>query len=95
MNTYKGAVYQQAVSAVTNIDSGNYNDAGYTTYGYEYWSNPSRRQDGYITWYSEGQQTWKITPDAVGPDNIARISGRIIPEEPMVGLSRFIPFYPR
>jgi hypothetical protein len=87
-----GAQYQQAVSAVSNIDSSNYGGTGYTTYGYEYWSNPSRRQDGYITWYSEGQQTWKITPDAVGPDSTARISGRIIPEEPMVGLLQSLHF---
>lgn len=85
-NTYKGSVYQQAISAVSNIDSGNYNNNGYATYGYEYWSNPSRRQDGYITWYSEGQETWTITPNSVGADSTARISGRLIPEEPMVGL---------
>lgn len=90
-NSYKGAQFQQAVSAVTDIDSSNYNDAGYATYGYEYWSNPSRRQEGYITWYSEGQQTWKITPDAVGPDNVARINGRIIPEEPMVSPPSYQP----
>ena len=94
INSYKGAQYQQAVSAVSYIDSNNYNDNAYTTYGYEYWSNPSRRQEGYITWYSEGQQTWKITPDAIGPDNVARINGRIIPEEPMVGLPAISLFYP-
>lgn len=93
INSYKGGEYQQAVSAVTSIDSDNYNNTAYATYGYEYWSNPSHRKDGYIAWFSEGQETWKITTDSVGPDSIARISGRIIPEEPMVGLSSISLFH--
>ena len=91
VNTYKGGPFQQAVSAVSNIDSNYYNGSAYTTYGYEYWSNPSRREEGYITWYSEGQQTWKVTPDTVGADSTARISERLIPEEPMVGFSLIDP----
>jgi beta-glucanase (GH16 family) len=87
INSYKGGAFQQAVSGVSAIDSDNYNNNAYTTYGYEYWSNPSRRKEGYITWFSQGKQTWKITTDTVGPDSTARISERIIPEEPMVGLS--------
>lgn len=90
-NTYMGGQYQQAVSAVTDVGSNYYNDVAYTTYGYEWWSDPSNRDQGYITWYAEGQQTWKMTPDAVGPDSTARISGRLIPEEPMVGLSHLCP----
>lgn len=93
-NTYKGSEYQQAISAVSGIDSGNYGGNGYTTYGFEYWSDPSRRQDGYITWYSEGQKTWTVTPDTVGADSTARISGRLIPEEPMVSLFSTAPFHP-
>ena len=79
-------MFQQAVSGVSYINSQNYNNAGYATYGYEYWSNPSHRGDGYITWFSEGKQTWKVTHNAVGADSTARISERIIPEEPMVRL---------
>jgi beta-glucanase (GH16 family) len=86
VNSYKGGPFQQAVSAVSNIGSQNYNNAAYATYGYEYWSDPSHRSDGYITWFSEGKQTWRITPDSVGADDTARISERIIPEEPMVSL---------
>ena len=78
-------MFQQAVSAVSSISNQNYNNTAYATYGYEYWSNPSHRGEGYITWFSEGKETWKITPDAVGADGTARISDRIIPEEPMVG----------
>jgi hypothetical protein len=85
LNSYKGGVYQQAVSAVSYIDNSHYNDASYTTYGYELWSDQSNRNNGYITWYSQGQQTWTVTAASVGPDPISQISQRIIPEEPMVG----------
>ncbi|KAH8104849.1 glycoside hydrolase family 16 protein [Cristinia sonorae] len=82
-NDYKGGVYQQAISAVTTIDSNNYNDQGYATYGYEWWSDPKHRDDGYITWFSEGQKTWTMTAATIGPDETAQISARIVPEEPM------------
>lgn len=84
LNSYKGAVYQQAVSAVTDVDSQNYNGQNYATYGFEYWSNPSDRATGYITWYSQSAQTWKVTSATVGPDPISEVSARLIPEEPMV-----------
>jgi beta-glucanase (GH16 family) len=83
LNTYKGAVYQQALSAVTDVDSQNYAGQDYATYGFEYWSNPSNRATGYITWYSQSAQTWKITSASVGPDSISEVSSRLIPEEPM------------
>lgn len=83
LNTYTGGVYQQAISAVTPIDSGNYGGNGFATYGFEYWSNPNDRDSGYVTWYSEGQPAWTITATSIGPDSIVDISSRIIPEEPM------------
>ncbi|KAI0632505.1 glycoside hydrolase family 16 protein [Trametes polyzona] len=82
-NSYKGAQYQQAISAVTYIDSANYNDQGYATYGYEWWSDPSDRDSGYITWYSEGQPSWTMTAATIGPDTNTEISARLVPEEPM------------
>jgi beta-glucanase (GH16 family) len=82
-NSYKGGVYQQAASAITYIDSANYNGQGYAKYAYEWWSNPSNRPEGYIQWYSEGQETWKITAASIGADSTAEISSRLIPEEPM------------
>lgn len=83
-NSYHGGQYQQAVSAVSDISSANYNGSGFTTYGYEWWSDPNHRSDGYIQWYSEGQQTWKITPTSLEGDQSSQINSRIIPEEPMV-----------
>jgi len=90
LNVYKGAVYQQAVSAVTDIDSQNYGGQHYATYGFEYWSNPNNRASGYITWYSQSAQTWKVTSASLGPDSISEVSSRLIPEEPMVSSLIFV-----
>ena len=84
LNSYTGAVYQQALSAVSFVNSQYYNGQSYATYGFEYWSNPNNRPSGYITWYSESAQTWKVTAASVGPDSISEVSSRLIPEEPMV-----------
>ncbi|KAH7885230.1 glycoside hydrolase family 16 protein [Phlebopus sp. FC_14] len=83
LNTYTGGPYQQALSALTYIDSSNYAGQHYASYGFEWWSNPSDRSSGYITWYSESAQTWKITSASLAGDTTSQISNRLIPEEPM------------
>jgi beta-glucanase (GH16 family) len=83
LNLYKGGVFQQALSAVTYIDNSVYDGQAYAPYAYEWWSE-SNRENGYITWYSNGAKTWSITADAVGPDPISQVSQRLIPEEPLV-----------
>lgn len=83
-NSYKGGVWQQAVSAVTYVDSQNYNGTGYAPYAFEWWSNPDNRAEGYITWYSDGAETWTLDADAIGPDTQSQVSSRLISEEPMV-----------
>ncbi|KNZ80895.1 Beta-glucan synthesis-associated protein SKN1 [Termitomyces sp. J132] len=82
-NSYKGGVFQQAVSAVSYVDSANYNDSGYAAYGYEWYFDKKQRQNGYITWYSGGSETWTITSATIGADPISQVSNRLIPEEPM------------
>ncbi|EIN12547.1 glycoside hydrolase family 16 protein [Punctularia strigosozonata HHB-11173 SS5] len=82
-NTYKGGLYQQALSGVTEIDSANYNDNGFATYGFEWFSDPSNRDDGYVTWFSQGTKAWTATASAIGPDSTTQVSARLIPEEPM------------
>jgi beta-glucanase (GH16 family) len=84
-NTYLGGIYQQAVSTLTYIDSANFNDKGYAKYGYEWWSDPNHRDQGYVTWFSEGKEVVTIEASAVGPDSITQVSQRLISEEPMVG----------
>ena len=83
-NVYKGGQYQQAVSAVTDISSSDYSGKGFGTFAYEWWADPNNRNGGYIQWYSEGQETWKATPESLAGDTTTGISGRIIPDEPMV-----------
>lgn len=83
-NSYKGGKYQQAISGLTDLNSTNYNGVGYGTYAYEWWSNPSNRDEGYIQWYSEGQETWKATAATLAGDTTTGISSRVIPEEPVV-----------
>ena len=84
LNTYKGGPYQQALSALTFTEPQNYNNNGYATYGYEWWSDPNDRDSGYITWYANGQPSWTVTSASIGPDSITQVSQRLIPEEPMV-----------
>ncbi|GJE88368.1 glycoside hydrolase family 16 protein [Phanerochaete sordida] len=83
LNGYKGGQYQQAISALTDISSNNYNNMGYATYGYEWWSDPNDRDAGYIAWFSQGKPSWKITAATIGPDPVTEVSQRLIPEEPM------------
>ncbi|KAF9005293.1 hypothetical protein BDZ89DRAFT_1145312 [Hymenopellis radicata] len=82
-NTYKGGQYQQAVSAVTLIPTNLYNDQGYGAYGFEWYSNPDSRDEGFIEWVSDGVASWKITSATVGSDSTVEIGPRLISEEPM------------
>ena len=83
-NSYLGGPYQQAVSTVTYINPENYNGTNYAPYGYEWWSDPNHRDQGYITWFSQGTKTFTMEASAVGPDTTTDISQRLVPEEPMV-----------
>ncbi|KAJ7505511.1 glycoside hydrolase family 16 protein [Mycena galericulata] len=82
-NSYTGSNEQQAASALTYIPETVYSDQDYGVYGFEYWSDPDNRDDGYITWVSSGTKSWGVTAASFGPDSTAEISQRLIPEEPM------------
>ena len=66
--------------------------------GFEYWSDPNNRQNGFINWQVDGQQTSSLYAPSVGPDQGTGGSGvgqRLIPEEPMaiilnLGISRML-----
>ncbi|KAM6494166.1 glycoside hydrolase family 16 protein, partial [Amanita muscaria] len=89
-NSYKGGQYQQAISALTYVDSQNYNNTAYETYGFEWWSDPSNRQSGFVTWYANGKPTWTATSATVGPDSVTQVSQRLIPEEAMATLQSIV-----
>jgi beta-glucanase (GH16 family) len=82
-NGYRGSQTQQAVSALTYIPSSVYSGQDFGVYGYEYWADPSNRDDGYITWLASGTESWTMKAGALGPDSVAEIGQRLIPEEPM------------
>jgi len=86
-NTYKGGVYQQAVSAVTYVSDDNYNGQGYAPYAYEWHFDQNKRSNGYITWYSSGVPSWTMAAAAIGADSTVQISERLVPEEPMVSVT--------
>lgn len=84
LNTYLGAEFQQAVSAVSHIPSQFYDGNEYMTVATEFWSNPKKREEGYVSWFQNDRPTWTINTAAVGADGRVQISERIISEEPMV-----------
>ncbi|KAL5530448.1 hypothetical protein ACEPAF_6706 [Sanghuangporus sanghuang] len=82
-NSFTGTTLQQSVSAVTKVSDTVYNDREYATYAFEYWSDKNHRDAGYIQWYSQGRESWRITSASIGPDPVSQVSQRLIPEEPM------------
>ncbi|KAH9849652.1 beta-glucan synthesis-associated [Lenzites betulinus] len=87
-NSYRGSAIQQAVSALTNLPDDMFQGSGanFKTLGFEYWANPKNRDEGFITWQTDGQPSVRLGASAMGPDTGAdgsQVSQRLIPEEPM------------
>ncbi|KAG7100302.1 hypothetical protein E1B28_002077 [Marasmius oreades] len=88
-NGWNGSPLQQAVSGLTRVPDDGFQGAPnrrFVTYGFEYWADPSNRDNGFITWQVDGKQSVKMVPKAVGPDTGNGGSGvgqRLVPEEPM------------
>lgn len=58
--------------------------------GFEFFANPNNRDEGYITWVSNGKRSWHMTQAAAGPNEDMQIGTRIIPEEPMAIVGPFL-----
>lgn len=59
--------------------------------GFEYWSDPDKPEDGFITWQTNSNPTYRLGASAVGPDqgvDGSMVGQRRIPEEPMVRVIR-------
>ncbi|KAJ2934244.1 hypothetical protein H1R20_g2843, partial [Candolleomyces eurysporus] len=87
-NAFRGSAVQQSVSGVTRVPSDMFQGSGerFTSFGFEYYGNPERRDQGYVMWQVDGSPTHRVGYGAVGPDpepTGAGIGQRIIPEEPM------------
>ncbi|KAF5371800.1 hypothetical protein D9758_003386 [Tetrapyrgos nigripes] len=82
LNTYRGAVYQEAASVVTqtNQDCYELGTGCFSVYGFEY--KPGFN-DAYITWISDGAPSWTLLSGAMGPDERVNISARSVSQEPM------------
>ncbi|KIP01971.1 glycoside hydrolase family 16 protein [Phlebiopsis gigantea 11061_1 CR5-6] len=88
VNTYRGSAVQQAISSLTNLPDDMFQGSGqvFTTLGFEYWSDPSNPGDGFITWQTDGQPSYRLGAAAVGPDQGdggSMVGQRRISEEPM------------
>lgn len=77
MNAYRGGVYQQAISGVTNLNNNWYNGKEYQVYAFDYIPGDK----GEITWYVGKEKSWKLDARALGPNG--NVGQRIIPREPM------------
>lgn len=74
---------------MTNLPDDMFQGSGavFKTLGFEYWANPSARDEGFITWQVNGSPTIRLGASSMGPDqgtNGSQVSQRPIPEEPMV-----------
>ncbi|KAL6309870.1 glycoside hydrolase family 16 protein [Sparassis latifolia] len=82
LNSYLGAAYQQATSAVTDSNQNAYerNGGEFAVYGYQY--QPGF--DGaYIGWIANGELVWVLQQPAMAADPIVEINQRPVPQEPM------------
>ena len=64
--------------------------------GFEYWANPDNPTEGFITWQSNGQPSYRLGAGAMGPDmgvNGSMVGQRRIPEEPLVSIHKTRPIY--
>ncbi|RXK35873.1 hypothetical protein M231_06879 [Tremella mesenterica] len=88
-NNYLGGVYQQAISSLTDIPRDSYwgTKKEFTVFGFEYKSNKLKREDGYVTWYVDGNESWTLYGSAVGPNDRMGIGQRLVSEEPMALVS--------
>jgi len=83
MNAYTGGNFQQAFSAITQLNNDWYDGKAYQKYGFEY--TPGATGD--ISWFVGDQYTWKADGRATRPNG--NIGQRVIPEEPMSIISNF------
>ncbi|KAJ5205269.1 Concanavalin A-like lectin/glucanases superfamily [Penicillium cf. griseofulvum] len=77
INDYRGGVYQQAMSSLTNLNTRWYNGTDFQTYSFEY--TPGAKGD--VTWFVGAEKTWTLDARAIGPNG--NIGQRMIPLEPM------------
>ncbi|CCF51581.1 hypothetical protein NDA11_001939 [Ustilago hordei] len=86
LNDYKGGAIQEAVSALSQVPDIAYEHTvggRYVTFGVEYAPDWNENGDAYVTWYMDGQPTWTLYGQAIGPVPELDVSQRLVPTEPM------------
>ncbi|GEQ72260.1 hypothetical protein JCM33374_g5947 [Metschnikowia sp. JCM 33374] len=82
MNTYAGGPFQQAVSAVSTLNTTWYTDGpdsgNFQEYGFEYLNDNDK---GYITWYVGQDPTLTVNAYALGPNG--NVGFRRVAKEPL------------
>ncbi|TIC00650.1 concanavalin A-like lectin/glucanase [Wallemia mellicola] len=91
LNSYKGGVYQEAVSGVTFLGNDAYEltKQEFMKFGFEYSADPKTRDTNSITWFVDDDRTWTMNAAAVGPDERVEIGQRLVSEEPMSIIMNF------
>ncbi|KAF8624603.1 hypothetical protein AX17_007096 [Amanita inopinata Kibby_2008] len=87
-NPYRGSAVQQAISSLVRVPSDMFQGSGqvFRTLGFEYWSDPKNRDQGFVTWQVDGTPSYRLGASAVPPDQGDGGTGvgqRLVPEEPM------------
>lgn len=90
MNPYRGSEWQEAVSALTQLDGRVYDGRKFQTYAVEYVPSRTAGKKAYIRWLINGKETWRMWEDAVRPNKLARIGQRLISMEPMASIFYFL-----
>lgn len=97
-NNYKGGPYQQAVSVVTQMPDRIYDNqkkAGvvgkeFGKFELEWYADFDNRENGYISWSVDGKRSWTMHADAIGPNSRTEVGRRLVPEEPMAMVCRYV-----
>ncbi|TIA71747.1 hypothetical protein E3P91_02375 [Wallemia ichthyophaga] len=91
INSYKGGVYQEAVSGVTFLGNDAYEltEQEFMTFGFEYSADPKTRDSNYVTWFVDDEKSWTMHAASVGPDERVDIGQRLVSEEPMSIIMNF------
>ncbi|KAI0789618.1 glycoside hydrolase family 16 protein [Abortiporus biennis] len=81
-NPYKGDVWQQTTSCITDCDPEGYELIGnkFMVYGLQY--KPGF-DDAYISWSANGKLSWTLKQAGLRADPTVEISARPVPQEPM------------
>ncbi|KAI9065842.1 glycoside hydrolase family 16 protein [Trametes sanguinea] len=82
LNGYKGGVFQQASSVVTETNQQAYEGTGnvFSVYGIQY--KPGF-DDAYISWIADGKLAWTLKQAGFAADTAVEIGPRPVPQEPM------------